>query len=30
MGLTRGAAACIDDPRDPGSTVHPLADIIRF
>ena len=23
-------AACIDDPRDPASTVHPLADIIRF
>ena len=23
-------AACIDDPRAPGSTVHPLADIIRF
>jgi hypothetical protein len=23
-------AACIDDPRDPGSTVHTLADIIRF
>jgi hypothetical protein len=23
-------AACIDDPRDPGSTVHPVADIIRF
>jgi hypothetical protein len=23
-------AACIADPRDPGSTVHPLADIIRF
>ena len=23
-------AACIDDPRDPGSTVHSLADIIRF
>src|SRR5512134_1802863 len=23
-------AACIDDPRDPGSTVHPLAEIIRF
>ena len=22
-------AACIDDPRDPGSTVHPVADIIR-
>jgi hypothetical protein len=21
-------AACIDDPRDPGSTVHTLADII--
>jgi hypothetical protein len=23
-------AACIDDPRDPGSTVYTLADIIRF
>src|SRR5512134_4030480 len=23
-------AACIDDPRDPGSTVHTLADIIGF
>ena len=23
-------AACIDDPRAPGSTVHPLAGIIRF
>ena len=23
-------AACIEDPRDPGSTVHPVADIIRF
>jgi Transposase DDE domain group 1 len=23
-------AACIDDPRDPASTVHTLADIIRF
>lgn len=23
-------AACIDDPRDPGGTVHTLADIIRF
>lgn len=23
-------AVCIDDPRDPGSTVHSLADIIRF
>ena len=23
-------AACIDDPRDPESTVHTLADIIRF
>jgi Transposase DDE domain group 1 len=23
-------AVCIDDPRDPGSTVHTVADIIRF
>jgi hypothetical protein len=23
-------AACIDDPRDPDSTVHTVADIIRF
>ena len=23
-------AACINDPRDPGSTVHTLTDIIRF
>src|SRR5512143_2168463 len=23
-------AACIEDRRDPGSTLHPLADIIRF
>ena len=23
-------AGCIDDPRDPGSTVHTAADIIRF
>jgi hypothetical protein len=23
-------AACIDDPRDPASTVHTIADIIRF
>ncbi len=23
-------AACIDDPRDPATTVHALADIIRF
>ena len=23
-------AACIDDPRAPGSTVHTIADIIRF
>jgi hypothetical protein len=23
-------AACIDDPRDPGSTVYTLADIIRL
>src|SRR5512133_580367 len=23
-------AACIDDPRDPGGTVHTLSDIVRF
>ena len=23
-------AACIEDPRDPGSTLHTVADIIRF
>jgi hypothetical protein len=23
-------AACINDPRDPASTVHTIADIIRF
>lgn len=23
-------AACIDDPRDSGSTLHTVADIIRF
>ena len=23
-------AACIEDPRDPDSTVHTLADIVRF
>jgi hypothetical protein len=23
-------AACIDDPRDPGSTVHTLSDVVRF
>ena len=30
LKIAERLAACIDDPRDPGSTVHPLADIIRF
>jgi DDE family transposase len=30
LGVADRLAACIDDPRDPGSTVHSLADIIRF
>src|SRR5512135_3113237 len=30
LAVAERLAACIDDPRDPGSTVHPLADIIRF
>jgi hypothetical protein len=30
LGIAERLAACIDDPRDPASTVHPLADIIRF
>jgi hypothetical protein len=30
LALADRLAACIDDPRDPGSTVHTLADIIRF
>jgi hypothetical protein len=30
LALADRLAACIDDPRDPASTVHPLADIIRF
>src|SRR5512147_2901195 len=30
LGIADRLAACIADPRDPGSTVHPLADIIRF
>ena len=30
VSVTDRLAACIDDPRDPASTVHTLADIIRF
>src|SRR5512147_1410439 len=30
LAVAERLAACIDDPRDPGSTVYPLADIIRF
>src|SRR5512141_2771599 len=30
LGIAERLAACIDDPRDPESTVHTLADIIRF
>lgn len=30
LDLADRLAACIDDPRDPASTVHTLADIIRF
>jgi Transposase DDE domain group 1 len=30
LAIADRLAACIDDPRDPGSTVHPVADIIRF
>jgi hypothetical protein len=30
LAIADRLAACIDDPRDPGSTVHTLADIIRF
>jgi hypothetical protein len=30
LALADRLAACIDDPRAPGSTVHTLADIIRF
>ena len=30
LELADRLAACIDDPRDPGSTLHPVADIIRF
>ena len=30
LGIADRLAACIDDPRDPDSTVHTLADIIRF
>jgi hypothetical protein len=30
LAIANRLAAGIDDPRDPGSTVHTLADIIRF
>jgi hypothetical protein len=30
LNVAERLAACIDDPRDPGGTVHTLADIIRF
>jgi hypothetical protein len=30
LAIADRLAGCIDDPRDPGSTVHTLADIIRF
>jgi hypothetical protein len=30
LGVADRLTACIDDPRDPGSTVHLVADIIRF
>ena len=30
LGIAERLAACIEDRRDPGSTVHTLADIIRF
>jgi hypothetical protein len=30
LAIADRLAACIDGPRDPGSTVHPVADIIRF
>jgi hypothetical protein len=30
LDLADRLAACIEDPRDPDSTVHTLADIIRF
>lgn len=30
LKVAKRLAACIDDPRDPASTVHTIADIIRF
>ena len=30
LSIADRLAACIEDPRDPDSTVHTLADIIRF
>ena len=30
LSVAERLAGCIDDPRDPASTVHTLADIIRF
>ena len=30
LSVAERLAGCIDDPRDPGSTVHTVADIIRF
>ena len=30
LSIADRLAACIDDPRDPGGTVHTVADIIRF
>ena len=30
LNVAERLAACIEDPRDPDSTVHPLAEIIRF
>src|SRR6266542_1588608 len=30
LGIAERLAACIEDRRNPGSTVHRLADIIRF
>ena len=30
LSVAERLAACLDDPRDPDSTVHSAADIIRF
>jgi hypothetical protein len=29
LGLTRGLAACWDDPREPGKVVHEVVDLLR-